>query len=298
MVVGSCASMAYGEPRMTQDIDIVVDLQPSQLLALCEAFPLPEFYVSKEAAASAIEHQSQFNVIHPDPGNKIDFIVPKDDPWSREQVNRRQRIRMLEQLEGFAARPEDIIIGKMIFYQEGGSEKHLRDIEGIFDDLNPQTRAMWAYPDGTAFDADRNTREFAAVMPVWRKRGLISFTINLEGGSPQGYSKEQPWHNSAFTETGELRPVYMGRLEKLLDRADELGMAPIVGFFYFGQAPRLQAEAAVVKAAENATDWLVAKGYTNVLIEIANESNQRSYADVIKPKRGGELIELVSQRAP
>src|SRR5258706_5828411 len=173
-----------------------------------------------------------------------------------------------------------------------------RLVEGIFDDLNPQTRAMWAYPDGTAFDADRNTREFAAAMPVWRKRGLISFTINLEGGSPQGYSKEQPWHNSAFTETGELRPVYMGRLEKLLDRADELGMAPIVGFFYFGQAPRLQAEAAVVKAAENATDWLVAKGYTNVLIEIANESNQRSYADVIKPKRGGELIELVSQRAP
>jgi len=131
MVVGSCASMAYGEPRMTQDIDIVVDLQPSQLLALCEAFPLPEFYVSKEAAASAIEHQSQFNVIHPDSGNKIDFIVPKDDPWSREQVNRRQRIRMLEQLEGFAARPEDIIIGKMIFYQEGGSEKHLRDIAGM-----------------------------------------------------------------------------------------------------------------------------------------------------------------------
>jgi hypothetical protein len=89
----------------------------------------------------------------------------------------------------------------------------------------------------------------------------------------------------------------MGRLEKILDRADELGMAPIVGFFYFGQAPRLQQEAAVVKAAENATDWLLAKGYTNVLIEIANESNQASYADVIKPKRGGELIEMVQRRS-
>ena len=172
-----------------------------------------------------------------------------------------------------------------------------RLVQGIFDDLNPQTRGMWAYPDGTAFDAERNTREFVAAMPAWRKRGLVSFTINLEGGSPQGYSNQQPWHNSAFTEAGELRPAYMGRLEKILDRADELGMAPIVGFFYFGQAPRLQAEAAVIKAAENATDWLLAKGYTNVLIEIANESNHAGYAEVIKPTRGGELIELVQRRS-
>src|SRR5207253_857657 len=102
------------------------------------------------------------------------------------------------------------------------------------DDLNPQTRAMWAYPDGAAFDADRNTREFIEAMPIWRKHGLLSFTICLQGGSPQGYSKDQPWHNSAFTDAGELRPDYMARLEKILDRADALGMAPIVGYFYFG----------------------------------------------------------------
>src|SRR5947208_1062763 len=74
-----------------------------------------------------------------------------------------------------------------------------RMVQGIFDDLNAETRGLWKYPDGTAFDAERNTREFVAAMAEWRKRGLISFTINLEGGSPQGYSKEQPWHNSAFT---------------------------------------------------------------------------------------------------
>src|SRR5207248_11660307 len=84
-----------------------------------------------------------------------------------------------------------------------------RMVQGIFDDLNPQTRALWKYPDGAAFDAERNTREFLAAMPQWRKRGLISFTINLQGGSPQGYSRDQPWHNSAFAETGELRPAYM-----------------------------------------------------------------------------------------
>jgi hypothetical protein len=172
-----------------------------------------------------------------------------------------------------------------------------RLVQGIFDDLNPETRKLWAYPDGAEFDAERNTREFVGAMAEWRKRGLISFTINLEGGSPQGYSKEQPWHNSAFTEAGELRPAYLARLEKILDRADELGMAPIVGFFYFGQASRMKGEGAIVKASENATDWLLAKGYTNVLVEIANECNQASYAEIIKPKRAAELIELVRKRS-
>jgi hypothetical protein len=172
-----------------------------------------------------------------------------------------------------------------------------RLVQGIFDDLNPETRKLWRYPDGSEFEAERNTREFLAAMPAWRKAGLISFDINLQGGSPQGYSREQPWHNSAFTEAGELRPEYMARLEKILDKADELGMAPMVGFFYFGQAPRFKDEAAVVRAVENATDWLLAKGYANVLIEVANEANQVMYPEIIKPERAGELIKLVQERS-
>jgi len=97
------------------------------------------------------------------------------------------------------------------------------DVQGIFDDLNLETRSLWKYPDGSAFDADRNTHEFIEAMPGWRKQGLLGFDINLQGGSPQGYSNAQPWHNSAFTEAGELRPAYMARLEKILDKADELG---------------------------------------------------------------------------
>jgi hypothetical protein len=172
-----------------------------------------------------------------------------------------------------------------------------RLVQGIFDDLSPRTREMWKYPNGAAFDAQRNTREFVAAMPLWRKHGLISFTINLQGGSPQGYSKDQPWHNSAFTEAGELRPAYMERLEKILDRADELGMAPIVGYFYFGQAHRFADEAAVIRATEKATDWLLEKGYRNVLIEIANESNHERYPQIIKPQRGDELMKRVRERS-
>src|SRR4051812_6527368 len=172
-----------------------------------------------------------------------------------------------------------------------------RMVQGIFDDLNPQTRKLWTYPDGSAYDAERNTREFIAAMPEWRRRGLISFTINLQGGSLQGDSKEQPWHNSAFTDDGELRPAYTERLGRILDRADELGMAPIVGFFYFGQAARFRDEAAIVRATERATDWLIERGYANVLIEIANEANNAPYPEIIKPKRAGELIKLVQERS-
>src|SRR5690349_2324033 len=76
-----------------------------------------------------------------------------------------------------------------------------RMVQGIFDDRNPQTASMWKYPDGP-WDPDRNTREFIAAMPLWKKCGLIAFTINFQGGSPQGYSNNQPWDNSAFDVDG------------------------------------------------------------------------------------------------
>jgi len=172
-----------------------------------------------------------------------------------------------------------------------------RLVQGIFDDRNPETRRLWKYPDGD-WDPDRNTREFVAAMPEWRKAGLVSFTINLQGGSPQGYSAQQPWHNSAFEPDGSLRGDHVARLEKILDRADELGMAPILGYFYFGQEPRFNDEGAIVRAAENATDWVLAKGYANVLIEISNECDVSRYKhEIIKPRRAHELIRMVQDRS-
>ena len=72
-----------------------------------------------------------------------------------------------------------------------------RMVQGIFDDLNPETVGRWAYPDTKRWDAERNTREFLAAMPEWRRHGLLAVTLNLQGGSPQGYSREQPWENNA-----------------------------------------------------------------------------------------------------
>jgi hypothetical protein len=171
-----------------------------------------------------------------------------------------------------------------------------RMVQGIFDDLNPSTRGRWAYPDKGRWDANRNTREFIAAMPDWRKHGLLAVTLNLQGGSPQGYSKAQPWHNSAVIADGRLRADYMKRLELILDRADELGMVVILGLFYFGQDQRLNDEDAVKKAVDNAIDWLKERGYRHVLIEVNNECNVRYDHAILGPERVHELIQRVKER--
>ena len=57
-------------------------------------------------------------------------------------------------------------------------------VQGIFDDLKPQTCDRWKYPDTGRWDPDRNIRKFVAAMSEWRRQGLLSFTINMQGGSP------------------------------------------------------------------------------------------------------------------
>lgn len=172
-----------------------------------------------------------------------------------------------------------------------------RLVQGAFDDLNPQTRSMWTYPDGP-WDPQRNTREFIEAMPIWQAYGLDGFTINLQGGSPQGYSKHQPWINSTFTPEGALRPDYLARFTQILDRADELGMVVILGFFYFGQDEHLADESAVIAATDAATDWLCEAGYTHVLVEINNEVDVPKYEhEILTPPRIVELIRRVQDRS-
>ena len=165
-----------------------------------------------------------------------------------------------------------------------------RLVQGIFDDRNTNTVARWAYPDTGKWDADRNTREFVAAMPEWRRHGLLAFTLNLQGGSPTGYSQQQPWHNSAFEADGSLRADYLARLERILDKADELGMVVILGYFYFGQDERLRDETAVLRATDNATRWLLDHGWRNVLVEVNNECNVRYDHAILRPDRVHELI--------
>ncbi len=165
-----------------------------------------------------------------------------------------------------------------------------RMVQGIYDDRNPDTVARWAYPDTGQWDAERNTREFIAAMPEWRRHGLLAFTLNLQGGSPYGYSQAQPWQNSAFEADGSLRSDYAARLERILTRADELGMVVIVGYFYFGQDARLRDDPAVTRATDNATRWLLDHHWRNVLVEVDNECDTGYHHALLKPDRVAELI--------
>ena len=170
-----------------------------------------------------------------------------------------------------------------------------RMVQGIFDDLNPETRAQWGYPDTGIWDPDRNTAEFIEAMPLWRDHGILAFTLNLQGGSPFGYSKKQPWVNSAIDPSGMLRDDYLGRLERILDRADELGMVVILGIFYFGQEKVMQDEVAIKNAVAETVKWFLRKDYRNVLIEINNEASEFYSQPILNPARVHELILLAKE---
>jgi hypothetical protein len=170
-----------------------------------------------------------------------------------------------------------------------------RMVQGIFDDLNKETVSQWVYPDTQKWDPDRNTAEFINNMALWKSHGMLSFTLNLQGGSPYGYSQAQPWYNSAFDSLGGLRKDYFERLDKILEEADRLGMVPIIGLFYFGQDERLSDEKAVIAAVRNTVNWLFDKGYQNVLIEINNECDIRYDHEILQPARVHELIDLVKK---
>lgn len=165
-----------------------------------------------------------------------------------------------------------------------------RMVQGIFDDLNPDTVSQWVYHDTDKWDANRNTNEFINSIPKWLEHGVLAFTINLQGGSPYGYSKQQPWINSAIEPDGSLRADYMARLERILTRADELGMIVILGIFYFGQEKILQDESAIINAVDNTIEWLFNKDFRNVLIEINNECNVVYQQPILQPERVHELI--------
>src|SRR6266850_7591626 len=172
-----------------------------------------------------------------------------------------------------------------------------RMANAIADDENPATRGAWAYADGE-WDAERNTREFISALPAYRAHGLLAVCLNLQGGSPQGYSWHQPWRIGGFTADGALKPAWAARLEKVIAACDRLGMVVILGLFYGKQSGTFKDEAAVKAAVTNTVDWLLERGTANVLIEIGNEVDlENAFAHpIITAARCHELIELAKKR--
>jgi hypothetical protein len=148
LVTGSVAAMAYGEPRLTNDIDIVAGVEEGHIRGLLEAFPEDEFYIRADMIRQAIGQPGQFNIIHPASGLKVDVIIRRDTPFDQSRFSRKRLISPAESYQASFASPEDVILKKMEYYREGGSEKHLRDITGILkvsgEDIDRAYTALWA----------------------------------------------------------------------------------------------------------------------------------------------------------
>ena len=171
-----------------------------------------------------------------------------------------------------------------------------RMVQATFEDRNPDTVGLWAYPDGSPFDPQRQTDEFVAMVPVYAAHGLNAVTLSLQGGRPR--PGRQVWRNGAFEPDGTLRPTYMARVARAIEALDAHGMVAILSFFYFGQDDEFDDEAAIVRAAEAATDWVLEQGFGNVLIEVVNEAGHPSYVhEVFSAARVHELVTAVRARA-
>ncbi len=137
-ITGSTVTIFYGEPRFTNDIDVVVDLPESIVSEFCRQFHEDGFYISEAVARDAIRRRSQFNIIHPGSGLKIDVILPLANEFNESRFKRARRVQAGVDWDASFASPEDAIIKKLEYYHEGGSEKHLRDIAGVLKTSGPQ----------------------------------------------------------------------------------------------------------------------------------------------------------------
>lgn len=133
LISGSVASMLYGEPRITHDVDLIVFLRDTDVATLGEAFPAESFYVPPPEVIRveiARERRGHFNLIHVPTGLKADCYTSGDDPLHAWAL-RRARSYDLGGLVIHVAPMEYVIVRKLEYFREGGSEKHLRDIRGM-----------------------------------------------------------------------------------------------------------------------------------------------------------------------
>jgi hypothetical protein len=132
VIIGGFAAIMYGINRATYDIDIVVDLEESHIEALAEAYPLPRYYADPYQMRNAIRIRSIFNIIDTERGEKADlFPITMDERYRPALDNRVRQVAEIvgqEPLEVWAARPEDVIFGKLLAWAELQTERHASDI--------------------------------------------------------------------------------------------------------------------------------------------------------------------------
>ncbi|HEX9685789.1 MAG TPA: hypothetical protein VGA25_08060 [Burkholderiales bacterium] len=129
MLTGSIALSYYAEPRMTRDIDVVAELSGRAAKSIAALFT-PDYYASEADITAAVASDGIFNVLHLAKLVKLDFIVRKDTPYRRHEFERRRRVR-LPGFEAWIVSREDLILSKLAWAKDSGSELQLRDVRAL-----------------------------------------------------------------------------------------------------------------------------------------------------------------------
>ena len=151
MVSGSLALGYYAQPRMTRDIDVVVELDPAGVQKLVAAFTA-DFYCDEDAVRRAVATRRLVNLVHLESAYKIDLIVRKDSEYRQVEFQRRRRLS-LGGVYVWLAAPEDLLLSKLVWARESGSELQLRDAATLVasvQDLDWPYIARWAATLGVA----------------------------------------------------------------------------------------------------------------------------------------------------
>lgn len=133
MVTGATAAIVYGQPRVTNDLDVVIALAAEDTTTLETLFPEAEFYLPPAeviAVEAARERRGHFNIIHHESGYKADVYIANKDPLHQWALPLRQKIEW-SGTGLWVAPPEYVILRKLEFFREGGSTKHLTDIRAM-----------------------------------------------------------------------------------------------------------------------------------------------------------------------
>lgn len=170
-----------------------------------------------------------------------------------------------------------LINGKLTYSEIPGSSPDVhgllmnsRFIQGIFDDkADPSRFARWGRD---SWDPEQHTDDLIAALPEWYRYGLRAFTVGFQGGGPCFTINNLTLNNNPFSEDGTtIDAAYLARMDRLIRAADEIGMVAIVSYFYGDQTRFLRDGKAVRNAVTTASNWLRDSGFTNVIVEVANE---------------------------
>jgi len=144
MITGSIAANFYAVPRMTRDIDIVVELSEREVDRVLDIFQ-EDFYIEPGTVLEAVREKGMFNIIHMPHVIKVDFVVRKDCDYRREEFSRRRRVSV-EGHNLFMVAPEDLIISKLDWARETRSEVQLADVRNLLacvEGLDRDYLARW-----------------------------------------------------------------------------------------------------------------------------------------------------------